>query len=303
MKIKKLQIALLVFLLSNSLVNAQFDKPQLQLGAGLNNPYDDLKGDYLETGILGSNYVLMVNSNLMTNNYGGKNGLSFFGKGKINFDKYSTVRGVFGLSYNAFNTFESAKNGNIGVQIININNELDTVLTSVTYDYNFSAFSIGFGLELAPTSFTGLFSPYFGANFNANILGGELSRTENRFDSVKVSFSDLRLGVSFDAGIEAKVSRGIGLAIGLRYDLGNLLLKNTNASIADAVEYGKRSGSLNDEQGRFYSAVYGPVLTSVRREVASKEKKINWGTAYIGLNIDLFSPPSVKKPKTGKTNK
>ncbi len=299
---RKLKLVLLLFILSNSIVNAQFDKPQLQVGVGFTNPYDELKGDYLETGILGSNYVLMVNSNLITNNYGGKNGLSFFGKGKINFDKYSTVRGVIGLSYNGFNTFESAKSGNIGVQIININNEIDTVLTSINYDYNFSAFNLGFGLELAPTSFTGIVSPYFGANFNLNFLGGELSRTENRYDSVKVSFSDFRIGVNFDAGIEAKLSKGVGLAVGLKYDLGNLFLKNTNGSIADVIEYGKGNASINDEQGRFYSTIYGPVLTSVRKEVLSKEKKINWGTAYIALNIDLFSPPASKKPKTKKIN-
>ncbi len=299
---RKLILILLLLFLTNTILKAQFDKPQLQVGVGFTNPYDDLKGDYLETGILGSNYVLMVNSNLITNNYGGKNGLSFFGKGKINFDKYSTVRGVFGLSYSGFNTFESAKSGNIGVQIININNEIDTVLTSINYDYNFSAFNLGFGLELAPTSFTGIVSPYFGANFNLNFLGGELSRTENRYDSVKVSFSDFRIGVNFDAGIEAKISKGVGLAVGLKYDLGNLLLKNTNGSIADVIEYGKGNASINDEQGRFYSTIYGPVLTSIRKEVLSKEKKINWGTAYIALNIDLFSPPSPKKSKTKKTN-
>lgn len=300
MLIRKFYFGIIIVLILNSFSEAQFDKPQLQVGIGYTQAYDDLQGDYLETGILGSNYVLMVNSNLLTNNYGGKNGLSFFGKGKVNFDQYSTVRGVASLNYSSFNTFESAKSGNIGVQILNINNQLDTILTSVKYDYNFNALSLGLGIEIAPTSFTGIVSPYFGANFNFNFLNAELSRTENNYDSVKVSLSDFRIGVNFDGGIEARLNKSIGIALGLKYDLGNLLLKNTNGSVADVIEYGKSNGSINDAQGRFFSTIYGPVLTSVRKEVVSKEKKINWGTAYIALNIDLFSPKPAGKSKNKK---
>lgn len=298
---KRVFLILSLFLLINLNLQAQFDKPQLQVGTGITFSYDDLKGDYLQGGTLGSNYVLMINDNLITNNYGGKEGMPIFGKFKINFDKYSTVRGVASFTYSSFNTFQSAQSGNIGVQVLNLNNELDTLLTSIEYDYNFSNMGLGFGIEIAPTSFTKLVSPFFGANFCFNFMGGDISRTENRYDSVTTSFSDFRMGVNFDAGMEFKVSSKIGIALGAKYDLGNIILKNTAGSISDVIEYGKSNASINDAQGRFYSTIYGPVLSSVRKEVVAKEKKINWGTVYLALNIDLFSPAKKTKPKTGKT--
>lgn len=294
---KKIIFILIITALNSYTVKAQFDKPQMQVGIGFTIPYDQLKGDYLQNEILGNYYLLTINENFMTNNYGGKNGLNFFGKGKINFDKYSIVRGTFGLTYSSFNTFEAAKSGIIGVEVLNFNNELDTIPTSITYDYNFSNFNIGLGLEIAPTSFTGIFSPYFGANFNFNFFGGELARTENSYDSVVTDFGDFRMGINFDAGFEVTLNKKTSFAFGYRYDLGNLFYKNTNGSLSDAVEYGKSNIPLNDEQGRFYSTIYGPVLSSVRRLVNSSEKKINWGTAYIGVNINLFETDKTKSKK------
>ncbi|MEO8665639.1 MAG: hypothetical protein ABI462_09085 [Ignavibacteria bacterium] len=293
---------LLIFLVFVRNSYPQFDKPQLQVGIGFSEPYDDLKGTYFTNELLGSNTVLTINPDFMRNNYGGKSGLNFFAKGKINFDKYSTIRGIAQANFNTFNTFETSKSGNIGVQVININNELDTFLTSVNYSYTFNNFGLGFGLEVAPTSFTNLVSPYFGANLNFNFLSGELARTENNFDSVKLSFSDFRIGVNFDGGIEAKVSDNIGVALGIKYDLGNLLLKNTNGGIEDAIEFGKSNASINDEEGRFFSTIYGPVLTSIRREAIAKQKKINWGTIYLAVNIG-FNNPETKKPKSNTPKK
>lgn len=291
----------LLFIFTATLSNAQFDKPILQAGFGISEPYNDLKGTYYSSEILRDYYVLTINPDFMTNNYGGKTGIDFFAKGKINFDKYSTVRGIALLDFNSFNTFESGKSGNIGVQVININNELDTLLTSINYTYTFNNFGIGLGLEIAPTSFTNLLSPYFGSSLNFNFMDGELARTENGSDSVTLSFSDFRIGVNFDAGIEAKVSENLGFAIGLKYNLGNLLLKNTNSSIADVVEWGKSNVSINDEEGRFYSTLYEPVLTSVRREYTAKQKEINWGTIYLAVNIGFNKPDAKKqKPKTTK---
>ncbi len=300
MKIKYSVTAFFLILLVYSNVTAQFDKPVFQLGFGVSEPYNDLRGTYYTTQTLKQYQVLTVNPDLMTNNYGGKTGLNFFGKGKINFDKYSTIRGTLGVSFATFNTFESSKSGNIGVQVININNQVDTLLTSINYTYTFSNFGIGLGLELAPTSFTNLVSPYFGGSFNFNFLDGDLSRTENGRDSVGLSFSGFRMGVTFDAGIEAKVNNNFGLALGFKYDLGNLLLKNTDAGLADAIEYGKQNAELNDEEGRFWSSIYGPILTSTRREVASKQKQVNWGTIYLSANIYLNVTEPKKSKKTTK---
>lgn len=294
MKILKYLLLVLIF---STVSYSQFDKTILQVGVGIIEPFGTSKGTYYSNLSLGQTTVLGIDTNFMRNNYGLKTGLYFFGKAKFNFDKYTITRGVLFAGFNTFNTFEPSKSGNIGVTVININNQVDTVLTSVNYSYSFNAFSFGLGFELAPTAFTSKVSPYFGANIAFNLFNGKLSRTENRIDSVTTSFSDFRIGVDFDAGLEFKINKQFGLALGVKFDLGNLLLKNTNSGISDAIEWGKSNASLNDEEGRFYSTIYGPVLTSTRREVLSKKKDISWGTIYIAANIYL------DKPKTSKTTK
>ena len=69
------------------------------------------------------------------------------------------------------------------------------------------------------------------------------------------------------------------------------------AESADAIEWGKSNASLNDGEGNFYSTIYGPVLTSIRREVVAKQKDINWGTIYIGANIYLELTKKTTKKK------
>ncbi len=288
----------LLVLFAVSVSYSQFDKTIIQVGIGITEPFGSTsKGTYYSNYTLGNYSVLGIDSNFMRNNYGLKTGIGFFGKAKFNFDKYAITRGVLFAGFNTFNTFEPSKSGNIGVQVININNQIDTLLTSVNYTYSFNSFSFGLGFELAPISFTSKFSPYFNANLAFNMLNGRLSRTENRVDSVTTSFSDFRIGVNFDAGMEFKISKQFGIALGVKYDLGNLLLKNTNSGLADAIEWGKSNGSLNDEEGRFYSTIYGPVLTSARREVRSQKKDINWGTIYISANIYLEKQKPTKKKK------
>ncbi len=285
---------LLTLLVSSSY--SQFDKTILQFGIGLIEPFGDSKGTYYNNTFIRQGPVLTIDSNFMRNNYGLKTGLYFFGKAKFNFDKYAITRGVLFAAFNTFNTFEPTKNGNIGVQYINSSNQIDTALMSIGYSYTFNSFSFGLGFELAPTSFTNKLSPYFGANLSFNVFNGKLSSTENRFDSVNTSFGDLRIGVDFDAGMEYKINKQFGMALGVKFDLGNLLLKNTNSGLADAVLWGKSNASLNDEEGTFYSTIYEPVQSALRREVKSRKKDINWGTIYIAANIYLNPPKSTKKP-------
>jgi hypothetical protein len=278
---------------------AQFDKPVLQFGLGLVEPFDDLKGTYYRNVPVGSYYLLAADTNFMTNNYGAKTGLHFFGKGKINFDKYSITRATAFVSFSTFNTFETVKNGSIGVRVGNIHGEFDTILSSAAFNYTFNNFSFGFGLEVSPLSFTNVFSPYFGANMTFNTFNGNLSRTENRIDTTTVSFTDFRIGFNFDAGLEAKFSKMFGMVLGVKFDLGNVLLKSTSSGIADRIEWGKTNASMNDDEGYFFSSIYSPVISSDTYMHSSKKKNINWGTIYLGANI-YFDMGKTTKKKTGK---
>lgn len=299
MKTKLFMIGL--FLIFSSDLFAQFDKPVLQLGLGIVEPFSDLKGTYYRNVQVGSGgyYLLAPNTNLITNNYGAKTGLYFYGKGKINFDKYNITRAVASLSFTTFNTFEPTKKGLIGIRVLNINNEYDTILSSAEFNYTFSNFSFGFGLEVSPLAFTNVLSPFFGANVTLNTFNATLSRTENRIDTNRITFTEFRIGANFDTGIEAKFSKMFGMVLGIKFDLGNLLLRSTSSGIADRLEWGKSSAFLNDDEGYFFSSMYSPVVSSDNKIYNSKKKNINWGTIYLGVNV-YFDTHKTPKKKTDK---
>lgn len=298
---KYLKLNLMLLLLISSITYSQFNKPSLQIGIGICEPFADMKGTYYRYTTLqttGFQYI-SADTNLFTNNYGTKTGLTFYGLGKINFDKYSITRGVLGASFNTFNTFEPRKSGNIGKLFLNPNTgEVDTLPVGADFSYTFNAFSLSLGMEVAPLSFTNKISPYFGARFAFNFLSAKLSYTSNNIDTTNFSASDLRMGVVFDAGIEVKFNKNIGMVLGVNYNLANLLLKNTNSSVNDNYEWGKTNASINDEEGQFWSSIYNPVINSVNILYTSKKKQINWGTIYLGLNI--YFDTSKKKTPTKK---
>ena len=169
-----------------------------------------------------------------------------------------------------------------------------------TFNYTFNSFSIAFGLEIAPFAFTNVFSPFFGANMSFNSFSSKLSRTGNGIDTISFSNSGFRIGFNFDAGIEAKFSKNIGMVLGVKYDLGNVLLKNTYSGITDAYDWGSSNASLNDEEGQYFTSIQNPLLSSDLYLVNAKKKLINWGTIYIGVNIYFDTHKTTKKKSKNK---
>lgn len=287
MKIKILLLALFSFLVTSSAFS-QFDKPLFQFGIGISEPMDGLKGD--DYVVYAPNGFIYIDTNFISKNYAAKTGLQFFGAAKINFDKFSITRGVAFISYNTFNTFQSSKSGVTGILISG-----DTLPTSINYNYSFSNFAIGFGFEVAPSAFTNLVSPFAGVNLSLNFMGGELTRTENSYDTNRVGFSGFRIGVNFNGGIEVKVNKNFGIVAGIKYDLGNLLLKNNDQSISGRMEWGRTNIELNDEKGKYYSNIYSPIGGQFE-SYTNEEKKVNWGTVYLGVNFY----PNIGKKTTKK---
>ena len=286
-------LVLFTLLLVSSQSFSQFDKPSFQVGIGLTEPFDNFKGsNYLVNGTYQGYPTALVDSNLFKSTYAAKTGFNIFGAGKINFDKYNILRAVGFISYNSFNTFQSKQSGN---QIILVNGNPTPI--SLTYNYKFSAFCFGLGLEVAPTSFTNIITPYFGANISFNELTASLERVEgSNTDTNRFSASGFRIGINFNAGIEAKFTKNFGLSLGIKYDLGNLLLKNTsNYNIAERYEWGQTNAALNDDEGGFYSNLPNLLSDPNFKSYSSSKKNINWGTVYLALNYYLNIPKTTKK--------
>lgn len=292
----KVFILLLAFFIFIPITYTQFNKPSVQISIGISEPFHDMKGTYYTYGTYKSFQVLLIDSNLISANYGAKTGVTIFGEGKINFDKYSIFRGLLHLSYNTFNTFEATKSGNGLVTVLDLNNNPDTVVTPVNYNWTFRNFGFGLGLEVAPLSFTNLITPFFNATFDFNFLSATITRTENGVDSLKSDFQDFRMGVGFNGGLEFKINKILGLVVGARYNIANLFGKNTNSSVSSRVVWGSTNASINDGEGYFYSSLGAKVEGTPAKLYHSNEKKIGWGTIYLGLNI-YFPKPTQKNPK------
>jgi len=293
MKLKTLILSILIFIATSS-VYSQFDKPIFQVGIGISQPFDQLKGGNLYYYGTYNNFpITLIDSSFLRDHYGAKTGFNVFGSAKINFDKYNISRGLITVSYNSFNTFEGDEVGTVPFLT-----QQGALLQNVTYSYSFTNVTIGFGLEVAPLSFTNVVSPFFNTTFNINFLSASLVRTESVYDSIKVGFGpEVRLGLGFNAGIEARVSKQIGVVLGVKYDMANLLLKQDGRGFSERAIFGKEGIPLNDEGGEYWSNLpyFGGDYPGL---FTANQKKINFGTIYVALNFY----PDMKKT-TGKDSK
>jgi hypothetical protein len=300
MKIKLLLLAL-VLTMFTSFSYAQFDKPVFQLGVGLVNPDKQLRGngsDYLNytnmyienrLGVIDTIFapfqMALLDSALFMKNYGAQTGFYINGTAKINVDKYDVFRLVGSLSFSAFNAFQSSKSGYYPV----IGSYL--MQRPISYDYSLNNFGLALGVEIAPTAFTKVVSPFVGANLTFNFLNAKVTRTTGPNDTTGISFTDFRMGMNLNAGLEFRVNPQWGFVLGAKYDFGNLLFKNTDK--AGMLEWGRTNASFNDEEANYITSnIYGPLGSPVR-ENKNDAKILNWATFYIGVNFY----PSMKTKK------
>ncbi|MDD5361495.1 MAG: hypothetical protein PHN88_05140 [Ignavibacteria bacterium] len=294
MKTRFLFLLAVIIIAFSSQTYAQFDKFSFQIGAGIVNP---------DKGMRGSNYinysntyryvnqvfgidstfvfpwqVALVDSSLMNRNYGAKTGFFIQGMGKINLDKYETVRLIGTIGYSAFNAFEGSKSGFVPEFTQSYIQQ-----KSISYDYSLSNFGLGLGVEVAPLSFTKVVSPFVNGTFNFNFLNAKLTRTTGPSDSMSINFSDFRMGISLGVGIEFKVNPQWGLVVGAKYDFANLLLKNTDR--ASGVYWGRTNAGFNDEEGNVQANIYDPLGTPIRNNIHVSQKDMNWSTFYVAVNF------------------
>lgn len=293
MKIKLLLLAL-VLTLFTSFSYAQFDKPAFQLGVGIVNPDMQMRGnDYINytdrfryvNQVLGvdTTFILpyqisLVDSSLFGRNMGAKTGFYINGTAKINVDKYDVFRLVGSLSFSAFNSFQTSKSGYIPVFTTTYIQQ-----RPISYDYSLNNFGLALGVEVAPTAFTKVVSPFIGANLTFNFLNAKLSRTTGPNDSTSMSVTDFRMGMNLNAGIEFRVNPQWGIVTGVKYDFGNLLFKNIDRT--GLYEWGRNNASINDEGGYYTANIYDPLGLPYRSNVKNDPKTLNWATFYIGVNF------------------
>ncbi|MFC2093716.1 outer membrane beta-barrel protein [Bacteroidota bacterium] len=217
MKTKKLISFLIAILLISGTLSAQ-PKFLLNVNGGLSIPLPDLKGDVATVPIATS----------FEKDYGMKLGVNFGAHGKYAFDKDCKIRGVLGLTYNIFM--------NPG--------EYASVTGSYKYKPMINIFTTSLGIEYAfqPKE---KYSPFIGADFTANFFSGSFDYDPPFTSIPNISLtSATRFGLQFNLGTDVAINENIGIVVGMKYHLANLIGKDSDTSALSLILPNERP--LND---------------------------------------------------------
>jgi outer membrane protein W len=241
--LKKLLALLIITFVFIGLNSSVYSQPQLKINVfgGYNLPLPDLKGD-LESTTDAQNTYLM------------KMGFGFGANAKYYLGKKRNVGVTLGLGYQLFS------------------NSADTsaALLSSNIKTKLNAFTAGLGVEYSFMP-KGKAQPFFGAEFTAHFFSGETELTYAGTTQKATLKSASRFGAAVGAGVDIKLSKQIGIVIGAKYNLANLIGKAYD-SVTTATEY-----NLNDKEHTSGSTTI-------------KSRNISYIQAYLGLTFFLNEP-------------
>jgi hypothetical protein len=244
--LKKLSVLFVAFVLlfGLSTVKAQ---PQvtIHLTGGYNLPMPDLKGD-------------ITDSADRIDTYGMKMGYGFGADGKYYLGKKRNVGITLYAGYQLFQNSEDTVTG-MGKDI----------------KLKLNAFNLGLGIEYAFLP-KGKANPFIGAEFTGHFFSGSSEGTINGTSYSYTLKSASRFGAAFGAGVDIKLSKSIGIIIGGKYHLANLIGKDYDSSIV-ANEY-----KLNDKE-----------YTVGNTTIAAKN--ISYIQGYLGISFYLNQPKKTVK--------
>jgi len=244
--LKKLSVLLIVFTLFFA-VNSSYSQPQvtIHVTGGYNLPLPDLKGDLLDSADI-------------TNTFGMKLGYGFGADGKYYFGKKRNVGITLALGYQLFqNTEDTSK-------------YLGKDITS-----KLNAFNVGLGVEYAflPKKKA---NPFIGAEFTGHFFSGTYEATNVTTQSLDME-SASRFGAAIGAGVDIAFNKNIGIVIGAKYHLANLIGKDFDTT---AVPTGKF---------RLYDKEFTAGTTTI------DAKNISYIQAYLGVSFFLNQPKKKMK--------
>ncbi len=211
---KKVFILLVIAAMAFSFGNVYAQKVKLNVIGGYSMPMGELKGEYPTD--IGTNPA----------KYYTKAGFNVGGIGKFYFDKKNSVGVTLSVLYN------------------NFSNSVDNAfLTEKNAKFKVSAVETGLGLEYR-VPLKGWIVPFVGAEFTANFITGSYSTT-NIYDAVdEYSMKTAtRFGMNAGLGFEFLAMPNVTFVVGAKYQMFNMLGKDTTFSNLGQKEYG-----LNDKE-------------------------------------------------------
>ena len=239
---------ILIALFGITMLVSQFSFAQNKLSfalyGGYSVPTADLKGemDFAD-----------FNAHMFQNNYSMKSGFNFGGAAKYALDRMGNLQATLSLDYNGFSRTA----------------DTTAVEGAETADLKMNIFSANLGVQynFMPNQKV---NPYVGLDFSNNFISGSSKVTTNSTTTStdKTLKSAWRGGLQFGAGIDFAVSPNVGILVGAKYNLANLIGKDTTSSTG-TTEY-----ALNDKE---YTPAPGASLVSA--------KSISYIQIYAGVSI------------------
>jgi opacity protein-like surface antigen len=249
--IKVTFIAFLVLLFSS--INT-FSQPKFiaHVTGGLSVPLPDLQGN------IDLNTLVAPTTE---KNFLMKLGIHFGADAKYAFDKKGNFRGVFGIGYNMF--INPADLLGIG--------------TTIKFRPTIGILTLSLGPEYAFLP-KGKFNPFVGVDFTANFINGsyEYDPETAPFNNFTIE-SAARFGVQFGLGADIALGKNIGLVVGFKYNLANLIGKDSDTSKLTGT-----TRALNDKE-----------YTSGGTTISAKN--ISYVQIYSGLAFFFGHPKKVVK--------
>jgi len=245
--LKKLSALLVVLALTFGL-GSSFAQPQftIHLKGGYNLPMPDLKGDILDSADL-------------QNTFGMKLGYGFGADGKYYLGKKRNVGITLDLGYQMFSNSEDTSQY-LGSSIKN----------------KLNAFNFGVGVEYAFMP-KGKVNPFIGAEFTGHIFSGSAEGSRNGVSYSSTLKSASRFGAAFGFGLDFQLNKSIGIVVGGKYHLANLIGKDFDTTSTSTTEY-----PLNDKE-----------FTIGTTTIAAKN--ISYLQAYLGVSFYLNQPKKTAK--------
>lgn len=194
-----------------------------------------------------------------------KTGFHFGADGKYYIGKKANLGITLGLNYFLFNSGDLAYTATVEGQTLNWTQK-GTI--------NFFQAALGAEWGFLPKKKA---NPFIGVEFTGNFFSGKVTSTlAGATDQTLNSAS--RFGVKFGAGVDWHLSKNVGVVIGAKYDLTNLIGKDTTFSGAAANTIYLDDKAYTDAAGTSHSA-----------------RNIGFLQMYAGVSFYLMQPKTMVK--------
>jgi outer membrane protein W len=228
-------------------VSSSFAQPQItvHVTGGYNLPMPDLKGTWPD------------DSAKNPQPYYQKSGFNAGADAKYFLGKKRNLGITLSLAYNSFSS------GDIAFTGYTVLSKMNMFTTALGVEYSFMP--------------KGKANPFIGVAFSGNFFSGKTTVTPTTGTVTENTLkSASRFGIQGNLGVDVMLNKSIGFVVGAKYDLANLIGKDTTTSTV-STEY-----TLMDKE-------YTVGTTTM------SAKSISWLSVYAGVSFYFNRPKSMKK--------